>query len=115
MKKCVACDSITTYITKYGYSHWHNHDNSRLCQKCYFRYVLNPVRNPKRIMFNGKWILLDHNPRKGICLKCKKSIANNEIKKTDMHHKKYDKANPLRYTVELCVSCHDKLRRHRDI
>lgn len=62
----------------------------------------------KSITFLGKHIRLPFNPRKGVCSKCKRSVSKGEIKKTTMHHTKYDHKNPLSYTVELCLSCHLK-------
>ena len=62
----------------------------------------------KSITFLGKHIRLSHNPRKGICYNCKKDVTKGEIKRTHLHHTKYDCNNPLAHTVELCLSCHRK-------
>lgn len=64
--------------------------------------------NKQRIRFKGKQIRLDHNPRKGICVKCNRSVESNEIQLTNLHHEKYDESNPLAHTIELCVRCHMK-------
>ena len=67
-------------------------------------------RNTQRIRFKGPQIDLDFNPRTGVCMKCHKSKHLGEIKQTHLHHEKYDESNPLNYTIELCVSCHNKER-----
>lgn len=56
--------------------------------------------NSYRILFRGKRVYLKENPRKGFCMKCGKTG------KTNIHHEKYDDADPLKYIVELCISCH---------
>jgi len=61
-------------------------------------------RNTQRIRFRGKQIDLDHNPRTGVCTKC------GFVGYTHLHHTKYDDTDPLKYTVELCVGCHNKER-----
>ncbi len=61
-----------------------------------------------RIRFKNKQVRLNHNPRAGICIKCKRSVSKGEIKRTNLHHEKYDKSSPESYTIELCVSCHMK-------
>jgi len=62
----------------------------------------------RRITFKGKRFMLKENPRTGICSNCNKSVNNGEIKKTHMHHEKYDENNPLAHTIELCAGCHSK-------
>lgn len=68
--------------------------------------IWNPITNPKRIKFKGKQITVKKNPRKGICSKCKKSIQKGEIQVTHLHHLKYNSSDILKYTIELCASCH---------
>lgn len=71
----------------------------------------------KGIRFKLKCIHLKHNPRTGVCQRCRKKIGDeyinwygkvNIIKKTDMHHIEYHEDNPLEDTIELCMSCHSK-------
>ncbi|MBC8549884.1 MAG: hypothetical protein H8D23_09545 [Candidatus Brocadiales bacterium] len=62
----------------------------------------NDKHNLQSIRFKGKSIKLDHNPRTGICSKC------GEKRLTNLHHTKYDDSDPLKYTIELCVPCHNK-------
>ena len=78
------------------------------CKTHYWKLVTTPRYSKNRITFKGKSILLKFNPRIGICSNCKKSVQKGEIKRTDIHHEKYDELNPLNYTIELCTSCHTK-------
>ncbi len=73
----------------------------------------NPEHSLSKIRFKGKRIQLDHNPRTGTCSNCGKTVESGEIKRTAMHHKKYDEANPLAHTVELCISCHTKFHANK--
>jgi hypothetical protein len=72
------------------------------CKIHYFRLVSNKRYGPRRLTFLGNSILLDRNPRKGMCSKCGKCGY------THIHHEQYDKTDPLKHTVELCPSCHAK-------
>jgi len=89
---CYSCQSTKTYLNQ-----WYNHSNW-YCKK------RNNVlfNNPRRIWFKGKQIILKENPRKGICKVCRRET------KTHLHHQKYDQINPLKDTIELCLSCHCK-------
>jgi hypothetical protein len=53
-----------------------------------------------QLTFLGKRITLDNIERTLSCMCCRFQG------KTDLHHLKYDLSNPLKYTVELCDSCH---------
>jgi len=61
----------------------------------------------KQLVFKGKYYRLKENPRKGICELCGRSVAKGEIKTTNLHHYRYDSKNPMKYTKELCVRCHN--------
>ena len=114
---CIECNSIETYIDKTGLQRWYKHDNGFICHKCYCKLFIHPkwnainnpinhkVYNPKRLRFKDKHMMLKENPRTGICSQCgaRKGI---ECKKTDIHHIQYDPEDPLKYTIELCPSCH---------
>jgi hypothetical protein len=67
-------------------------------------------QDKRKVVFKGKQIMMDFNPRKGICRKCGKKV-DIEIKNTNLHHKKYHEEDILRDTIELCVNCHNK--RHK--
>ena len=53
-----------------------------------------------QLTFLGKRITLDNIERTLSCICCRFQGS------TDLHHLKYDLNNPLKYTVELCDSCH---------
>jgi len=108
-RRCSDCNSVKTSLTKLGFPKWYfiKKDKSKpICAKCY-----DKLYNIKHIRFKDKRLLLEANPRIGVCSNCGKSIAKGEIKKTDMHHEKYDPKNPEAHTRELCVGCHNKERR----
>lgn len=67
--------------------------------------------NHRRMLFKNKIVMLDENPRTGVCSECGKSVHKGEIKKTDMHHEQYIDSNPLKETKELCVPCHNRKRK----
>ena len=58
--------------------------------------------------FKGKTIALHHNPRTGVCKICGRMKGKN-LQTTHMHHFEYHEDDPLRATIEVCVSCHKKL------
>ena len=58
------------------------------------------------LTYKGKTIYFDEPIRKGICENCGK-----RKKRTYLHHKKYDDANPLEHTIELCFRCHARFDR----
>jgi hypothetical protein len=70
--------------------------------------IFSPITNPKRLVFKGKRIRIKENPRIGVCNLCR-NVVPFDCKQTQMHHEKYDENNPLRYTIEVCASCHGKL------
>lgn len=71
--------------------------------------LAHPGCNQKRVKFLGKNITLDRNPRLGICSECGRSVKSGEIRRTGMHHDKYDPTDVLRHTRELCTACHLKV------
>jgi hypothetical protein len=110
---CVIC-SVTE--TKWS---WHRGFIGWLCHRCYVRTVLNPIWNKKRtpeiskkynsrqLTFKGKQVYLKENPRKGVCSICNSKVGEG-IKNTSMHHIQYHPEDPLKDTIELCTSCHNK-------
>ena len=68
----------------------------------------NPINNHRRIVFKDKIVYVKNNPRKGICTKCLRKIGEG-IKRTVIHHIQYHKEDPLKDTIELCNSCHNKI------
>lgn len=132
MRQCVMCGSTKTYPVRKKYWCWHflNKDPTKsVCGYC--RNKLYRAKNPekqreydarycakyperrketlrKRVMFMGKDVRLKFNPRKGVCQECGRSVSKGEIKRTLIHHLKYDTTDPLKHTIELCLSCHFK-------
>lgn len=119
---CSKCGSETTQIRKdryhEGYQRWRFDDNGNvLCTKCYTHYVLNPKRvetgywkqfHHRQTYYKGKARAHKQNPRTGICSVCGKTGKY----QTHMHHEQYDDNDILKYTVELCGSCHAKITLH---
>jgi hypothetical protein len=60
-----------------------------------------------RIAFKNKRPIVKFNPRIGVCNLCR-AVVGIDCKITHMHHEQYDPENPLKHTIELCVSCHKK-------
>src|SRR5215510_512918 len=110
---CYGCNSTYTHINIDGFEHWFLNlpTDLLLCQKCYYKYVVNPrssrFYSTKRILFRDKQIYLKDKPRIGKCSKCNRMIGQ-DVKRTSMHHRKYHNENILKDTEELCQSCHSK-------
>ncbi len=62
----------------------------------------------KRFRFKGKFISINEVVRTGYCSWCPKNIHDGTCKKTHIHHIKYHDEDPLKDTVEICISCHQK-------
>ena len=67
--------------------------------------INNPIINKNQIRFKDKKIYLGFNPKTGVCSLCRYQG------KTHMHHIKYHPEDPLKDTIELCISCHNTQRR----
>jgi hypothetical protein len=63
--------------------------------------------NKCSVLYKGKKIRLDFNPRRGVCRKCGVKVGNG-IKQTNIHHKKYHDDDVLKDTIELCNRCHKR-------
>jgi Zn finger protein HypA/HybF involved in hydrogenase expression len=112
-RQCYSCRTTESKEAN-GWNHWHRNKEVQgtwLCHRCrakkqyieqkdVFTYR-NSVKNPKRMLFNHKRLVLDSIPRKGICSKCGKKG------RTHLHHEDYG-LHPLDNTIELCPSCHAK-------
>lgn len=109
-----------TYIKKNGKLQWHKYNGNRICHKCYNKLVHVPkytlvnnhknnlIYHPRRLTFKNKRILLETNPRTGYCSQCSNNIFDRSCKRTHIHHIQYHEDDPLKDTVELCASCHNK-------
>jgi len=51
-------------------------------------------------------MVFDQDIRTGICYFCKRSDKKKEVSRTILHHLVYDDSDPLKWTVEVCPSCH---------
>jgi hypothetical protein len=120
---CYACGSDTTYLKSNGAYDWTTNKPTDLflCKRCVNEYVWNPkwkpIHNIRLVTFRQRRILMKENPRTGVCSLCGKKIGDEYIgskrrkrvvKTTQMHHLANHKDDPLKDTIEVCVSCHMK-------
>lgn len=116
MSKVCLIDSIhKTYIDKYNHQHWYRYKDGWVCSRCRNKLIANPkwhpITNSRRLKFKDKQVYIQSNPKTGYCSYCTNNIHNGSCKKTDIHHIQYHEDDPLKNTIELCVSCHNKIRR----
>jgi hypothetical protein len=108
MRECYACGSSNTLLNGNGAPSWYLNQptNLVLCQRCYTMIINYPRvvkdRNSRLMWFKGRQITLRQRPRTGICRNCGREGY------THMHHVSYDDIDPLKFTLELCPSCHAK-------
>jgi hypothetical protein len=111
---CVNCNSDKTYTDRKGRKHWYNHDGW-YCNNCNNKLFKNPKWKPttvkRRINFKGRFKYIKKILRIGQCSRCHRKIGEG-IKRTSLHHTKYDESDPRAHTVELCNSCHRYLHWH---
>lgn len=113
-KVCLIDSSHETYCDKKGYIHWYRYKTGWICSRCHNKLVTNPkfhpIYNPifrsRCLLFKGKHILLEKNPRTGYCSWCTNNIYDGSCKRTSIHHVEYDDKNILANTIEICNSCH---------
>jgi hypothetical protein len=125
MRECYCCGSIKTYVDKKRDNpHWYGNgiEGQWLCESCENKYIKNPkwhpithiIYSPRQMQFKplGRQIILKQDPRIGVCNFCR-AVRGIDCKVTHMHHDedRYDLEDPLRYTIELCVSCHSKKKK----
>lgn len=70
------------------------------------------------IKISGKDVMLDRSPRTDICSECNKVgpfiTGTNHKRRTCIRHDTIiDEQNPMKYTREVCPSCHFKLNMSR--
>lgn len=133
MRQCINCWSDQTSINNNGSEMWYKHKDGHLCKKCHLKLIgnpkrtseynkkyniisnkkwnpiNNPINSPRMLLFKCKRILLKEKPRTGYCEQCSNNIFDKSCKRTSIHHVKYDEYDPLKYTIELCNSCHQTL------
>lgn len=115
---CYCCGSDKTHFNNKGSPCWHlNHDSEGnvLCHNCWSRYIHSPIQNkitnpkwqPRRMQFKGKRLHLQFCPRIGVCNFCR-AVVPFDCKRTHLHHEQYDDSDPMKHTIEICISCHAK-------
>ena len=103
-------------FTKKSYQNrWLRSKFGILCLKCHNKLVTHPkwnhITNKYRFSFTPKGrIWIGFNPRVGVCTLCR-AVVPWDAEKTAMHHDddRYDINEPLKYTMEVCTSCHRKI------
>lgn len=92
---------------------WKHRNKERLHLYDKKRYGTHPTlaksHRDRRVLFNGKTIYLEENPRTNKCSFCGKSFPKELTQQTTLHHWAYEDDNPLTYSLELGTSCHKKL------
>jgi hypothetical protein len=127
-KICYNCNSEETYVTKDGRILWHRWIDHIYCHYCYMRLFINPRNNgrtnkkPKpvgykikhrihslrRIQFRTGRIIVDRNPRVGVCNLCR-AVLPFDCRRTNMHHEEYYAEDVMKGALEICPSCHMKI------
>lgn len=130
---CAKCGKNTRLVLRKNgkrYYDWRNVNGECWCFKCWNNNIHAPksrkkwnsihyeIYGKRRFMFKNKSIYHTETPRTGQCTVCRKRIGDEylnkrhkirKIKSTQMHHIEYHDDNPIKDTVELCVSCHGKI------
>lgn len=133
IRVCFNCNKSKTYIQEGKYERWYKHEGHWVCFKCWYKLVYFPKmgrtnykkyypqrlksQSNRKLLFRDKVIILPIKIKTGQCEWCKKKIGElfinsrgkeATIKNTNIHHVEYHEDDPLKDTVELCVSCHSK-------
>lgn len=112
-KVCLINSNHKTYIAKNGVAQWYRYKNGFICLNCRNKII----SNPKRLNFKDKKVVIKKKFRIGVCSWCNKKKGDNyinkygeiaKIKRIGMHHIQYHENDPLRDTLELCQSCHNR-------
>lgn len=105
---CSECNATETY------SNWRlDGKGGWLCKKCYMK---NYMKGYNITLFNYKHkpVKTQIIPRVGVCNFCRAIVGEINVqidklcKRTSVAHMSYHDDNPLKDTIELCVSCHRK-------
>ena len=117
---CYACGSKKTYVRKNGFAEWWLNLSKQgqaigvICCKC--KQSIFKIEEKKRlytayhqrqIYFKTKSIAIDYIPKIGVCNWCR-AVYPFDTKLTHIHHESYHEDDPMKDTIELCVSCHRK-------
>jgi len=126
LRKCIDC-GLEAH-TKFDLENFAKYKKSKygrmnLCKECsnkrtrvggiYFKHISEYKKqrhkeiNSRRMKFKDKVIYFPYPIRTNICSQCGKSHPKDLTRQTILHHEKYDGANPLKNTLEVCLSCHN--------
>ena len=81
------------------------------------------MANPERLMtYKGQTIILDHNPRIGVCNLCRAISGEVDAqrdkiydKRHALHHEQYDNNDILAHTMEVCAACHRAIENQKEV
>jgi hypothetical protein len=120
---CRICKSNKTFLRKrkktngivYFKPDWYEVNRKKgtaICSNCYNRVINGDyvrLHAKFRIKYKNRYVYLKYNPRIGVCNWCR-GVAPFDTAYTELHHdeRRYDDNNPLRNTIELCKSCHQR-------
>jgi len=101
-------DYFSKYMKKYRkenqrYRLSHNEYNKNWFRKSNY--------NKRHIVFLGSRIIYTFRQLTGYCSKCKNNMHDGTCKITHMHHLFYVPIMPWACRIELCASCHGKLKK----
>lgn len=87
--------------------------NMIMCLRCFNRIFKKDIlmrKNRRKFRFKDKIIVTKTEVHRiGVCNLCR-AVVKFDCKRTSLHHEKYDDNNMLNHTLEVCDSCHNKLR-----
>ena len=106
IKICFSCGA--SYTKKWVYNEGTLLVVCWLCYECVLRKDYQAIKNRKRFRYKQEIILLKEIPRIGVCNLCR-AVVPFDTKKTLLHHEKYDDDDKRANTLEICLSCHNKI------
>lgn len=128
LRKCTECGLIAweeTDLELFCKDNRNKRGYKNLCRECfnamsrvggkYYERVAEYKHNrqdsisKRRIRFKDKRIYFPFKIRDGICSICGKKYPEDLDRRTILHHEKYDEQNPLNHTIEVCLSCHNRI------
>jgi hypothetical protein len=85
--------------------------NMLMCLSCYkkiFRREHFRRLGKERFRFKGVNIQIKHQPRIEVC-NCCRGVVPFDVYRTMLHHEYYDDSDKIKHTIEVCLSCHNKI------
>lgn len=114
LRTCYICGTTAKYpheLYKFKTGTEHKHNKLNLCTKCYNE------KYEHRIRFKGKLTQIpkeEYNKlQHATCTKCNKTREQQHNIRISIHHTTYHQDEPLKDTTTLCISCHNKERKHK--